>query len=47
MKINIKTRRAIEVKEVKTINFREIRTFAWMKIGGINMSGENISVKRI
>ena len=47
MKINIKTRRTIDVHEVKTIPFRAIKTIAWKEVRGINLLGEDIKVKRI
>lgn len=47
MKINIKTRRTIEVKEVKKISFHDTLTIAWKEIRGLNMLGDNINVKRI
>ena len=47
MKINIKTRRTINVHEVKTIAFRDIKTINLMQINRQAVMGENINVKRI
>ena len=39
MKINIKTRKSIDVKEIRTIGWKDIK--------GLNIIGGNVVVKRI
>ena len=45
MKINIKERRTIDVKEIKTI--RVVRTIGFMDIRRINLMGDTIKVRRV
>ena len=47
MKINVKERKTINVKKIRTIAFRERKTIDLKEIRTLNLFGNNIKVKRI
>ena len=47
MKINIKTRMGINVRERKTIGFKDIRTIKLLEINKNALVGDSIVVKRV
>ena len=45
MKINIKTRTNICVREIKTIDFKDIKTIHFMEINRRKMAGDSVAVR--